>query len=116
MDLYTLSLFTGGLIQALGVVLEVKWINDGEVHGGSFCRAQVGVLQNLGQASVAMTTILITLDTFATLWWHRVEDMLLLPSILVTVLWLFLILFTVISSSLHTHPPFYTPTLVRPFP
>jgi len=44
MDLYTLSLFTGGLIQALSVVLEVKWINDGEVHGGSFCRTQGGAI------------------------------------------------------------------------
>jgi len=35
-----LSLFSGNFCQALGVVLEVKWIHDGAVHTGRFCTAQ----------------------------------------------------------------------------
>lgn len=35
-----LSLFFGSLLQALGMVLEVKWIHEGAVRTGPFCTAQ----------------------------------------------------------------------------
>lgn len=144
-----LSLFLGSLFQALGVVLEVKWINDGKVHAGSFCTAQgfsilshhwvglkmlhVGVFQNLGQSAVAIQTTvrishdlwflrptilmreglqIITLHTFATIWWQRGVVKLSTAWILVGTLWLFLSLFIAISASVHDTPPFYYPTPV----
>ncbi|KAJ7835958.1 hypothetical protein B0H13DRAFT_2107597 [Mycena leptocephala] len=57
MDVFMLSLFTADLFQSLGVVMDVQWINDGIVHAGSLCTAQ-GVLQNIGQAGIAMTTFI----------------------------------------------------------
>jgi hypothetical protein len=35
-----LSLFTADFVQALGVVLEIRWIDAGKVRIGSFCTAQ----------------------------------------------------------------------------
>lgn len=68
-----LSLFIADLIQAVGTVLDIKWINEGKVHIGSFCTAQgmphvhasadwhsswrLGVIQQLGETPVAMNTL-----------------------------------------------------------
>jgi hypothetical protein len=58
---------------------------------------------------------IITLHTFATIWYSQGVKSLAFASILVGVQWLFLILFIAISSSIHNAPskPFYSPTPVR---
>ncbi|KAJ7232693.1 hypothetical protein C8J57DRAFT_172111 [Mycena rebaudengoi] len=109
MDLFVLSLFFGDLFQSLGVVIDVRWINNGVVRTGSLCNAQ-GVLQNMGQAAIAMTTFIITLHTFDSLWRHRGVRSLKLASILVGTVWIFLILMISISASIKHNPPFYAPT------
>ncbi|KAI0058574.1 hypothetical protein BV25DRAFT_1840948 [Artomyces pyxidatus] len=39
-DIYMLSLFCMDLVQALGAVLDVKWVREGKVYDGSFCTTQ----------------------------------------------------------------------------
>jgi hypothetical protein len=68
-----LSLFAADFVQALGAVMDIKWIKDGKVEIGTFCTAQgkslhakqpqlgssncPGVIQQLGETGVAMTTL-----------------------------------------------------------
>ena len=55
-DIYMLSLFTFDLIQAVGTVLDVKWVNEGMVYTGTYCTAQ-GTIQQLGETGVAIATL-----------------------------------------------------------
>ncbi|KAJ7893850.1 hypothetical protein B0H14DRAFT_2559484 [Mycena olivaceomarginata] len=98
-----LSLFLGDLFQSLGVVMDLRWINDGIVRVGDLCTAQ-GVLQNIGQAAIAMTTFR-----------HGGVKSLKLASILVGTIWLFLVLAVSISVSVKRNPAFYGPTPVGEF-
>jgi len=107
MDIFMLSLFAADLLQSLGVILEVKWINDGKVSVGHLCTAQ-GVMLNLGETAIAMTTLIITLHTFSAIWWGNGIRSLVVACILVGVLWFFLIPFVAISASVHSG--FYIPT------
>lgn len=56
MDVLMLSLFVADLIQAIGAVMDVHWVHSGKVEVGGFCTAQ-GVVQQLGETSVAITTL-----------------------------------------------------------
>ncbi|KAJ7581011.1 hypothetical protein C8J56DRAFT_958806 [Mycena floridula] len=110
MDLLLLSLFSADLFQSLGVILNIRWIDEGVVRVGSLCTAQ-GILQNLGQAGVAMTTLIITLHTFYSLWRGKPHGLSLLHTrIIVAAIWIFLILFVSISAAKHREPSFYAPT------
>ena len=51
-----LSLFTFDFIQAMGTVLDVKWVNEGVVYTGMYCTAQ-GTIQQLGETGVAIATL-----------------------------------------------------------
>ncbi|KAJ6517795.1 hypothetical protein DFH09DRAFT_1194776 [Mycena vulgaris] len=109
MDLF-LSLFTADLFQSLGVVMDVRWINKGIVEVGEPCTAQ-GALQNIGQAGIAMTTFIITVHTFDSIWrGNGGATSVRWASILVAIVWTFLVLAIVISTSVHKDPPFYAPT------
>ncbi|KAF8168796.1 hypothetical protein K438DRAFT_1457437, partial [Mycena galopus ATCC 62051] len=105
MDLFVLSLFTADLFQSLGVVMDVRWINDGVVRVGA-----LWVLQNIGQAGIAMTTLIITLQTFDTIWRRGGVTSLRWASVFVGIIWAFLILTVAISASVHNDPAFYAPT------
>ena len=59
---------------------------------------------------------IITLHTFATIWWQRGVKKLKSAWILVGTLWLFLALFITISASVHHTPSFYYPTPVWHYP
>ncbi|KAJ7189997.1 hypothetical protein GGX14DRAFT_607415 [Mycena pura] len=109
MEIFVVSLLFGDLFQSLGAVMDVRWINDGIVRVGRLCTAQ-GVLQNIGQAAIAMTTFIITLHTFDLLWRHGGVQSLKWAYTLVGIVWTFLILTVVISTSVHREPSFYAPT------
>jgi hypothetical protein len=69
-----LSLFIADLIQALGAIVNVKWLNEGNVFVGPLCSAQgrnrsaynirsavllignPGIIQQVGETSVAIHT------------------------------------------------------------
>ncbi|KIY72530.1 hypothetical protein CYLTODRAFT_388656 [Cylindrobasidium torrendii FP15055 ss-10] len=81
MEVFMLSLFAADFLQGLGAILDIKWVSTGNVAVGSFCTAQglplsplythnprteqnTGVIQQLGECGVAMSTLLIAVHTF----------------------------------------------------
>ncbi|CAE6476337.1 unnamed protein product [Rhizoctonia solani] len=70
-DFYMLSLLFADLLQGLGAVVNIEWIRGAECYCGSLCRAQ-GVIQILGEAGVAMSTLAISIHTFVVIFfsWH----------------------------------------------
>ena len=39
-DKYQLSLFCADMLQAIGAFMDVRWVHEGSVNVGSYCRAQ----------------------------------------------------------------------------
>ncbi|KAA1473968.1 hypothetical protein DENSPDRAFT_840507 [Dentipellis sp. KUC8613] len=100
LDIYMLSLFCSDLVQALGGVLDVKWINEGKVYSGTFCSAQ-GAIQQLGETGVAMTTFVIAVHTFVTAVWKKGVRSRFVAFCIVGFIWLYVTLFTSIGLGLH---------------
>ncbi|KIK09770.1 hypothetical protein K443DRAFT_671094 [Laccaria amethystina LaAM-08-1] len=70
MDILMLSLFIADALQAIGAVMDLKWVGAGQVNIGQFCSAQ-GIISQLGEVNVAITTLLIALYTFIGVWMGR---------------------------------------------
>ncbi|KAL0956613.1 hypothetical protein HGRIS_002749 [Hohenbuehelia grisea] len=100
MDIFMLSLFSADLVQALGAVMDIKWINDGKVETGQFCTAQ-GVIQQLGETGVAITTLVIAVWTFIGVWWRIDSGATRVASFVMVIVWTFVILLVVITSVVH---------------
>ncbi|QRV81946.1 transmembrane protein [Ceratobasidium sp. AG-Ba] len=64
LDVFMTNLFLSELLMSLGGVLDAKWANESQVYCGGYCDAQ-GSLQFLGETSVSIWTLAITLYT----WW-----------------------------------------------
>ncbi|KAJ7188924.1 hypothetical protein C8R46DRAFT_878372 [Mycena filopes] len=108
MDVLMLSLFVGDLVQAVGAVMDIQWVHSGVVSAGPFCTAQ-GVVQQLGETTAAMTTLLIALFTFAGIWFRSGSTA--LATVLVILVWLFVVLIIAIGNATHrgTHSLFESP-------
>ncbi|KAF8893529.1 hypothetical protein BD779DRAFT_1506741 [Infundibulicybe gibba] len=100
MDIFMLSLFSADFIQAVGAVMDVKWINDGKVQIGGYCTAQ-GVVQQFGETGVAMSTLVIAIYTFVGIWWRRGMGAVLGAKIIMVLVWIFIILMVVIGNATH---------------
>ena len=67
-------MFVADALQAIGAVMDIKWVGTGQVKAGEFCSAQgeflfaflpeqahlmviSGIIQQLGEVSVAITTL-----------------------------------------------------------
>ncbi|KAJ7736825.1 hypothetical protein B0H16DRAFT_1572738 [Mycena metata] len=109
MDVLMLSLFAADLVQAVGAVMDIKWVHSGVVAVGPFCTAQ-GVVQQLGETSAAMITLLITLFTFAGVWFRKSSTS--LAAVLVALVWIFVMLIITIGNTTHrgSHSLFESPT------
>jgi hypothetical protein len=104
-----LFLFIADWIQALGGVLNIKWVNDERVFRGTFCNAQ-GAIEQLGETTVALVTLVIAVHTFSSVWWRRGVKSLLTASILMGLVWLFVILYVAIGLGLNIDKSYMTPT------
>ncbi|QRV81876.1 G protein coupled glucose receptor regulating Gpa2 protein [Ceratobasidium sp. AG-Ba] len=62
-DAFMLNLLMADLLMSLGAILDLKWANERRTYCGSYCNAQ-GAIQILGETSVALFTLAITLYTF----------------------------------------------------
>ncbi|KAA1473969.1 hypothetical protein DENSPDRAFT_780811 [Dentipellis sp. KUC8613] len=100
LDIYMFSLFCSDLVQALGSVLDVKWVHEGKVYSGAFCSAQ-GAIQQLGETGVAMTTFVIAVHTFVTAVWKKGIHSRFAAFCIVGFIWLYVTLFTSIGLGLH---------------
>ncbi|KAF9467367.1 hypothetical protein BDZ94DRAFT_1249167 [Collybia nuda] len=97
MDIFMLSLFVADFVQALGAVMDIKWIRDGKVEIGAFCTAQ-------GETGVAITTLLIAIYTFIGVWWRIGMGMgsVRVAKVIIGLVWLFIILMVVIGNATHS--------------
>ncbi|KAJ7025872.1 hypothetical protein C8F04DRAFT_1126975 [Mycena alexandri] len=98
MDVLMLSLFVGDLFQAVGAVVDIKWIHSGVLTVGPYCTAE-GVVAQLGETSAAITTLLIALFTFAGVWFRAGSTS--LATVLVALAWLYVILIIAIGNVTH---------------
>ncbi|KIM82293.1 hypothetical protein PILCRDRAFT_71066 [Piloderma croceum F 1598] len=104
-----ISLFASDLLQALGAVLDAKWVNEGKVYTGTYCTAQ-GAIQQLGETGVALATLFIAIHTFTVVIWGKLKEQLIVAYIAVAFIWLFVILFVSVAISIHTHSSNYYET------
>jgi hypothetical protein len=102
-DLYFGSLLFGDTIQALGSLMNVKWVDDSRVTEGDYCTAQ-GAIKQVGDVAVALSSLAIAIDTFAVLFyrWRRPESR-ILPVTVIILIWSFIVLDVSIGYSTHTH-------------
>ncbi|EGO05201.1 hypothetical protein SERLA73DRAFT_174199 [Serpula lacrymans var. lacrymans S7.3] len=63
---YFLNLMVFDLIQAIGGIMDIRWIVEAQVTAGSFCTTQ-GLFKQMGDVGVAMSTIAIALHTLQVL-------------------------------------------------
>ncbi|THH21357.1 hypothetical protein EW146_g174 [Bondarzewia mesenterica] len=109
MDIYMMSLFCSDMLQAIGYVLNIKWVHEGMVQTGSFCTAQ-GILQQLGETGVAIITLVIALHTFIGVMWRKGTHSRVFAFLIVALVWLFAILFTSIGAGVHRSEGYESPT------
>ncbi|KAF5320691.1 hypothetical protein D9619_001330 [Psilocybe cf. subviscida] len=100
MDLLIFCLFVADILQATGAVMDIKWIHTGKVEVGTFCNAQ-GIVQQLGETGVAMTTLLISLFTFFGIWMGKDIRSMALTSTVVGAVWSFIILMVVLGNVIN---------------
>ncbi|KAF8199813.1 hypothetical protein K438DRAFT_1582944, partial [Mycena galopus ATCC 62051] len=108
-DVLILSLFVADLVQAVGAVMDVRWVHAGKVQAGVYCSAQ-GVVQQLGETSVAITTLLITIFTFVGVWWRKGLGSTRLATFLVALVWVFVALLVGIGNAMHKNDLYESPT------
>ncbi len=148
-----LSLFAADFLQALGAVLDIKWINEGVVEVGSFCTAQgmiqitaskqstsslfSGVIQQLGETGVAITTMVcsvypppfestnrkyfwqaIAVYTFVLLRWNLPDKVnhghgIFVSVFVVTAIWLFILVMVIAGNVINGSELYQQPTPVR---
>jgi len=109
MGLYLLILFLADMVQAVGAIMDIRWIYRGDVVSGRFCIAQ-GAIQQLGESGVAMTTLVIALHTFVSVWWGRGEHALRTAKIIMIVVWLYIIGFVAIGIGVNGRHDYEIPT------
>jgi len=95
------------LIQAIGGILNVRWIENAGVTEGAYCSAQ-GALKQAGDVGVALASLAIAIHTFAVLVFRwRPNNTPTVAIIVVSAIWLFVILLISISFATHKGKDYY---------
>ncbi|KDN38726.1 hypothetical protein RSAG8_09276, partial [Rhizoctonia solani AG-8 WAC10335] len=101
LDLYMINLFISELLMSLGGVLDAKWANETAVYCGGFCNAQ-GSLQYLGETSVALWTLAVTLHTWqSVVYAQRIPFRWPLCVLVMVIIWGFVFAFNFGAFSVH---------------
>ncbi|KAF8971116.1 hypothetical protein BDZ97DRAFT_2054852 [Flammula alnicola] len=100
MDLLMFSLFSADVLQAIGAVMDIRWIQQGKVEVGRFCNAQ-GVIQQLGETGVAMTTLMIGVFTFLGIWIGKDIRSVWLTRCILGAAWSFILLMVILGNTIH---------------
>ncbi|KIP12487.1 hypothetical protein PHLGIDRAFT_124026 [Phlebiopsis gigantea 11061_1 CR5-6] len=107
---YFLSLLVSEMIQAIGGIINVKWVVEAEVTEGNVCTAQ-GVLKQFGDVGVAFASLAIALHTFFALVFRwRPKPSSKLPLLVVAGIWITIALIIGISFATHRHKIYYGDT------
>jgi hypothetical protein len=101
-DVFMASLFTFDAAQAVGAIMDLKWIIAGKVFVSPFCSAQ-GAVQQLGETGVAITTLAIAVHTFITVWWGIGIHATKAAWLVTFVIWLYVGLFVIIGNAVHAN-------------
>jgi hypothetical protein len=108
-----LNILFADLLMSLGAILDVKWANERHTYCGSYCNVQ-GAIQILGETSVALFTLAITIYTFVSVVRGRViKYRPLMWGGVTAAIWLFVLLWAVLGYATHPksgNDSFYTPT------
>lgn len=102
-SVYFISLMCAEFIQALGGLLNIQWIIDAEIIEGTLCVAQ-GILKQIGDVTVALTSLALAIHTFNVLVMRRRAPP-WLCIVIVSLIWIFIALNVGISYT--THPGNY---------
>lgn len=104
---YFVSMMVSDLIQAIGGILNIRWIEDSGVTEGAYCSAQ-GALKQAGDVGVALASLAIAIHTFAVLVFRwRPKNTPTIAIIVVSTIWLFVILLISISFGTHKGKDYY---------
>ncbi|TFK38107.1 hypothetical protein BDQ12DRAFT_683986 [Crucibulum laeve] len=96
---FFLHLMFAELIQAIGGLLNIKWIVDAFITEGTLCTAQ-GVLKQMGDVGVALMSLAIAFQTFSVLVF-RWQAPPIVSKIVIGAIWLFIILVITIGAATH---------------
>jgi len=99
-DLLMFSLFSADVLQSIGAVMDIKWINDGKVEVGGFCNAQ-GIVKQLGETSVAMTTLVIAVYTFVGVWLGNPMKSMWVTRVVLMAIWLFVAFMIILGNIIN---------------
>ncbi|CAE7144618.1 unnamed protein product [Rhizoctonia solani] len=96
-----INLFISELLMSLGGMLDAKWANESAVYCGGFCNAQ-GSLQYLGETSVALWTLAVTLHTWQSVVYAKpIPFRWLLCAVVMVLIWGFVFAFNFAAFSAH---------------
>ncbi|KAF8523127.1 hypothetical protein BU17DRAFT_86279 [Hysterangium stoloniferum] len=107
LDLYFLGLLFFDLIQALGGVMDIRWVAMTGVSEGPYCKVQ-GVLEQFGDVGVALCSMAIAVHTFAeiVLRWKEPRGF-KLPIIVLILYVIFLTLIVGVGYAAHRGSTYY---------
>jgi len=100
-DILMASLFLADIVQAIGAILSLKWLQTGKVETGAFCNAQ-GIVKIFGATGVALSTIAIAAYTLLGVWLN-VEASMPFTSFLVAGLWSFIGVLVTVAMTVNRH-------------
>ncbi|KDQ14687.1 hypothetical protein BOTBODRAFT_338488 [Botryobasidium botryosum FD-172 SS1] len=103
-DIYIGSLLLADSFQAVGAILDARWVSSQAIWCGTYCNAQ-GAVQELGETGVAMSTLAITIYTFCCLFlrWSPSRSR-VLPIFWVCIIWTYSFLFFIIGYATRPKP------------
>ncbi|KAJ3779096.1 hypothetical protein FB446DRAFT_710994, partial [Lentinula raphanica] len=105
---YFVNLLIFDLIQAIGGVIDVKWVAQASVTEGSLCTAQ-GILKQMGDVGVALSSAVIALHTFCVLVLRRNVPPRVAVATLILI-WVFIALIIGLSVGTHKGKDYYGDT------
>ncbi|KAK0441924.1 hypothetical protein EV421DRAFT_1904510 [Armillaria borealis] len=105
---YFVNLLACDLIQAIGGIMDIRWIAEANVTEGPFCTAQ-GIFKQLGDLGVALSIMSIAIHTFLVLVFRCYSQPKVAP-LVVALIWTFLGLAVGVSLAKHHGERFYGST------
>jgi len=107
--LFLLNQLVCDLIQALGGMMNMKWMIDGTIDPGAFCTTQ-GLIKQLADVGTALSAGNVAIYTFSTLIFRlRPDTNLLRAVIIVAGIWIAIILNVAINIGVNGASRFYGP-------
>ncbi|KAK0228900.1 hypothetical protein IW262DRAFT_1456114 [Armillaria fumosa] len=102
---YFVNLLACDLIQAIGGIMDIRWIAEASVTEGPFCTTQ-GIFKQLGDLGVALSTMSIAIHTFLVLVFKCYSQPKVAP-LVVALIWTFLGLVIGVSLAVHHRERYY---------